>query len=63
MDNRNYFYVIVGKEIVDLKRIIIVDGVNIEVIVKDLVEDICSVFLRFVWYRDLVKNIGDWLLV
>lgn len=63
MDNRNHFYVTVGKEIADSKRIITVDGVNTEVTVKDLVEDTCSVPSRLAWYRDLAKNIGDWLPV
>lgn len=63
MDNRNHFYVTMGKSIQDTTKIEVIDGVNTEVTIKDLVEDSCSVPTRLAWYRNLAANIGDWLPV
>lgn len=63
MDNRNHMYISIGKEIHDTKRIINADGAQTEVQVKDLVEESCSVPARFSWYKELTRDIGDWLPV
>ena len=63
MDNRNHIYITIGKEIHDATRIEQVNGVATEIPVKDLVEESSNVPSRLSWYRNLAKDIGDWLPV
>lgn len=63
MDNRNHLYISIGKEIHDTTKIINVNGEQTETQVKDLLEESCSVPARFSWYKQLSKEIGDWLPV
>lgn len=63
MDNRNHMYISIGKEIEDTKRIIDQEGTQVEINIKDLVKDSCSVPSRFAWYKQIQKEIGDWLPV
>lgn len=63
MDNRNHMYITIGKEIHDTKRIVEQDGKQVEIQIKDLVEESCSVPSRLAWYKKLAKEIGEWLPV
>lgn len=63
MDNRNHMYITIGTEIESTKKIIDQDGKQIEIDVKDLVEESCSVPSRLAWYKQLQKEVGDWLPV
>ena len=63
MNNKNYIYVTIGKDIHDTTRTITVDGNSTTINVKDLVEETCSVPSRLSWYKSLATNIGDWLPV
>ncbi|MCD3339625.1 hypothetical protein, partial [Clostridium botulinum] len=63
MDNRNHMYVTIGKEIHDTKKIVEEGKEQKQVQVKDLVDESCSVPSRFAWYKQLPKEINDWLPV
>ncbi|WP_315114570.1 hypothetical protein [uncultured Clostridium sp.] len=63
MDNRNHLYITIGKEVHDTKRIEEIDGKQTEIDVKDLAEETCSVPARLAWYKQLPKEIGEWLPV
>ncbi|WMJ80977.1 hypothetical protein RBU49_01620 [Clostridium sp. MB40-C1] len=63
MDNRNHMYISIGKEIHDTKRIVEQNGKQVEIQIKNLVEESCSVPTRLAWYKGLAKEIGDWLPV
>ena len=63
MDNRNHMYITIGKEIHDTKRITEQDGKQVEIEIKDLIEESCSVPARFAWYKKLAPDIGEWLPV
>ncbi|MCB2300404.1 hypothetical protein [Clostridium tagluense] len=63
MDNRNHMYITIGKEIHDTKMIVDQDGKQVEIEVKDLMEESCSVPARFAWYKKLTPEIGEWLPV
>lgn len=63
MDNRNHMYISIGKNVHDTKKIIENEGKQEEIQIKDLVEDSCSVPSRFSWYKELPKEIGEWLPV
>ncbi|WPC42971.1 hypothetical protein [Clostridium sp. JS66] len=64
LDNRNHLEITVGTKIEDQQVMQKKDdGTQVQVTIKALVDDSCSVPARFSWYSTLDDTVGDWLPV
>lgn len=61
VNNRNHFYMTIGKDIYETTKTVNINGTPTEIQVQDLVESTCSLPTRLSWYKNLHDNVGMWL--